>query len=329
LNLFRLRSFAKSAIEAFTKSETEMKIIFAGTPEFAVPALAALIDAGHEIVLVLTQPDRPAGRGMKLKASPVKELAQQHGLSIYQPETLKTVESQAPVAAVDADVMVVAAYGLILPQAVLDMPRQGCLNIHASLLPRWRGAAPIQRAILAGDAETGVTIMEVVLALDAGAMLKKGVVPITEHDTAQSLHDALAEMGGRLMVETLAELGATRPQPQEEALVTYAEKLRKDEAPLDWHSNAADLARQVRAFNPFPVAQATFQGEAWRVWMAYAVPDVAGVPGEVLDTSNGILVACGTGALRMTEVQRPGGKRLSARDFLAGNQLKPGDRFAA
>jgi len=306
-----------------------MKIIFAGTPEFAVPALAALIAAGHEIVLVLTQPDRPAGRGMKLKASPVKELAQQHGLPIYQPETLKTAESQAPIAAVEADVMVVAAYGLILPQAVLDMPRQGCLNIHASLLPRWRGAAPIQRAILAGDAETGVTIMEVVLALDAGAMLKKGVVPIAEHDTAQSLHDSLAEMGGRLMVDTLAELDTIQPQPQDEALVTYAEKLRKDEAPLDWHGNADDLARQVRAFNPFPVAQATFQGEAWRIWMAYAVAGVSGDSGEVLDISNGILVACGTGALRITEVQKPGGKRLSARDFLAGNQLKPGDRFVA
>lgn len=306
-----------------------MKIIFAGTPEFAVPALAALIAGGHEIVLVLTQPDRPAGRGMKLKASPVKELAQQHSLPIYQPETLKTPESQAPVAAVDADVMVVAAYGLILPQAVLDMPHRGCLNIHASLLPRWRGAAPIQRAILAGDAEIGVTIMEVVLALDAGAMLKKGVVPITERDTAQSLHDALAEMGGRLMVETLAELDTIQAQPQDAALVTYAEKLRKDEAPLDWHGNAEDLARQVRAFNPFPVAQATFQGEAWRVWMAYAVSDVSGTPGEVLDISNGLLIACGTGALRITEVQKPGGKRLPARDFLAGNPLKRGDRFAA
>lgn len=306
-----------------------MKIIFAGTPEFAVPALAALIAAGHEIVLVLTQPDRPAGRGMKLKASPVKELALQHGLPIYQPETLKTAESQAPVAAVEADVMVVAAYGLILPQAVLDMPRRGCLNIHASLLPRWRGAAPIQRAILAGDAETGVTIMEVVLALDAGAMLKKGVVPITERDTAQNLHDALAEMGGRLMVETLAELDTIQAQPQDEALVTYAEKLRKGEAPLDWHGKADDLARQVRAFNPFPVAQATFQGEPWRIWMAYAVPDVSGAPGEIVNTSDGILVACGAGALRITEVQKPGGKRLQARDFLAGNPLKPGDRFSA
>jgi methionyl-tRNA formyltransferase len=306
-----------------------MKVIFAGTPEFAVPALAALTAAGHEIVLVLTQPDRPAGRGMKLKASPVKELALQHGLQVYQPETLKTPESQAPLASVETDVMVVAAYGLILPQAVLDMPRQGCFNIHASLLPRWRGAAPIQRAILAGDVETGITIMEVVLALDAGAMLQKGVVPISDHDTAQSLHDALAVMGGQLMVQTLAELETIRAEPQDEALVTYAEKLRKDEAPLDWQRSAVELSRQVRAFNPFPVAQATLNDETWRIWMVYADPDATGAPGEILDISDGILVACGQGALRITELQKPGGKRLSARDFLAGNPLKPGARFAA
>jgi methionyl-tRNA formyltransferase len=306
-----------------------MKVIFAGTPEFAVPALAALIAAGHEIVLVLTQPDRPAGRGMKLKASPVKELALQHGLQVYQPETLKIPESQAPLASVEADVMVVAAYGLILPQAVLDMPRQGCFNIHASLLPRWRGAAPIQRAILAGDVETGITIMEVVLALDAGAMLKKGVVPISDHDTAQSLHDALAVMGGQLMGQTLTELETIRAEPQDEALVTYAEKLRKDEAPLEWQRSAVELSRQVRAFNPFPVAQATFNDETWRIWMAYADPGSTGAPGEILDISDGILVACGQGALRITELQKPGGKRLSARDFLAGNPLQPGARFAA
>jgi methionyl-tRNA formyltransferase len=306
-----------------------MKIIFAGTPEFAVPTLAALIEAGHEIVMVLTQPDRPAGRGMKLKASPVKELALQHNLPVYQPETLKTPESRAPLEGLDADVMVVAAYGLILPQVVLDLPRRGCYNVHASLLPRWRGAAPIQRSLLAGDAETGVTIMEVVLALDAGAMLKKGVVPITENDTAQSLHDALAAMGARLMVEVLAELDDIRPEPQDEALVTYAEKLRKDEAPLDWKRSAAELSRQVRAFNPFPVAQAKFNDEVWRIWMATAAAGTSGAPGEILDTSDGILVACGEDALRITELQKPGGKRLSARDFLAGNQLKRGDRFAA
>ena len=306
-----------------------MKIIFAGTPDFAVPTLAALIAAGHEIVMVLTQPDRPAGRGMKLKASPVKELALQHNLPVYQPETLKAPESREPLLALDADVMVVAAYGLILPQAVLDLPKRGCYNVHASLLPRWRGAAPIQRSLLAGDAETGVTIMEVVLALDAGAMLKKGAVRITENDTAQSLHDVLATMGGKLMVEALAELDSIRPEPQDETLVTYAEKLRKDEAPLDWKRSAMELSRQVRAFNPFPVAQATFQDEVWRIWMATASTGVRGVPGEILDTSDAILVACGEGALRITELQKPGGKRLSAREFLAGNQLKRGDRFVA
>ncbi|HQR50108.1 MAG TPA: methionyl-tRNA formyltransferase [Methylophilaceae bacterium] len=304
-----------------------MKLIFAGTPEFAVPALAALIEAGHEVVLVLTQPDRPAGRGMQLKASPVKALAQQHGIPVYQPESLKTTDSRAPLAIAGADAMVVAAYGLILPQAVLDLPHHGCLNIHASLLPRWRGAAPIQRAILAGDKETGVTIMQVVLALDAGAMLEKATLPITEHDTAQTLHDALAKLGGRLMVETLAELETLTPQPQDEALVTYAEKLRKDEAPLDWRKPADELVRQVRAFNPFPVAQTVFKDETWRIWMAYAVPASA-APGVVVDTSQGIVVGCGEGALRITELQKAGGKRLPARNFLAGNPVKPGERFA-
>jgi len=305
-----------------------MKVIFAGTPDFAVPALAALIDAGHEIVLVLTQPDRPAGRGMKLKASPVKALALQHGIPVYQPETLKTPESQAPVAAVAADVMIVAAYGLILPQSVLDMPHRGCLNIHASLLPRWRGAAPIQRAIQTGDAETGVTIMEVVLALDAGAMLKKGTIPITEDDTAQTLHDGLAELGGRLMVQALAELDQLVPEPQDARLVTYAEKLRKDEAPLDWHQPAAQLSRQVRAFNPFPAAQAVLEGEVWKVWFARAVPGT-GVPGEIVGLQNGIDVACGDGVLRIEELQKPGGRRLAWKEFLAGSPLKIGDRFKA
>ena len=305
-----------------------MKVIFAGTPDFAVPALAALIDAGHEIVLVLTQPDRPAGRGMKLKASPVKTLALQHGIPVYQPETLKTPESQAPVAAVAADVMIVAAYGLILPQTVLDMPHRGCLNIHASLLPRWRGAAPIQRAIQTGDAETGVTIMEVVLALDAGAMLKKGAIPITEDDTAQTLHDGLAELGGRLMVQALAELDQLVPEPQDARLVTYAEKLRKDEAPLDWHQPAAQLSRQVRAFNPFPAAQAVMEGEVWKVWFARAVPGT-GAPGEIVGLQNGIDVACGDGVLRIEELQKPGGRRLAWKEFLAGSSLKIGDRFKA
>ena len=305
-----------------------MKLIFAGTPEFAVPALAALIEAGHEIVMVLTQPDRPAGRGMKLKASPVKLLALEHGIPVYQPETLKTAESQAPIAAAGADVMIVAAYGLILPQAVLDMPRHGCLNIHASLLPRWRGAAPIQRAIQSGDGETGVTIMQVVLALDAGDMLKKGVLPITEGDTAQTLHDALAHLGGTLMVETLAGLDALSPAPQDAALVTYADKLRKDEAPLDWHASATQLSRQVRAFNPFPVAQATMQGDVWKIWFARALPG-KGTPGQIMALQNGIDVACGEGVLRIEELQKPGGRRLGWREFLAGTPLHVGDRFVA
>ena len=305
-----------------------MKVIYAGTPDFAVPALQALIEAGHEIVLVLTQPDRPAGRGMKLKASPVKELALQHGIPVYQPETLKTPESQAAVAAVPADVMIVAAYGLILPQVVLDMPRRGCLNIHASLLPRWRGAAPIQRAIQAADAETGVTIMQVVLALDAGAMLKKGAIPITENDTAQTLHDALAVLGGKLMVEVLAELDQLTPQPQDEALVTYAEKLRKDEAPLDWKQSAIQLSRQVRAFNPFPVAQAVMGDEAWKVWFARALPG-NGSPGEIVGLQGGIDVAGGDGVLRIEALQKPGGRQLGWKEFLAGTQLKLGDRFKA
>lgn len=308
-----------------------MKLVFAGTPDFAVPTLAALIEAGHEIVLVLTQPDRPAGRGMKLKPSPVKLLASVHGIPVYQPQSLKSDESQTVVAAVNADAMVVAAYGLILPQAVLDMPRHGCLNVHASLLPRWRGAAPIQRAILAGDQEVGVTIMQVVMALDAGPMLRKGSLPVSEHDTAQTMHDGLAKLGGRLMVEVLDELqrfGKVEAEPQDAALVTYAAKLEKSEAPLLWELSADALARQVRAFNPFPVAQAVFKGEVWRIWMAYAVagmPDVA--PGTVIGASEGLMVGCGEGALRITELQKSGGRRMSAQDFLAGSSLRAGDCF--
>lgn len=304
-----------------------MKLIFAGTPDFAVPTLAALIAAGHDIVLVLTQPDRPAGRGMKLKASPVKELALQHGLEVFQPETLKPAEVQERIAQAGADAMIVAAYGLIIPKAVLDMPRHGCYNVHASLLPRWRGAAPIQRALLADDGETGVTIMQVVPALDAGAMLKKGILPISLDETAQTLHDALANLGGKLMVEALAELDRLVPEPQDEALVTYAAKLQKSEAPLDWSRPAADLSRQVRAFNPFPVAQASMHGEPWRIWFARALPRAGGSPGEIISTDKGILVACGDGTLCIEELQRPGGKRLGWKEFLSGNPLQVGEHF--
>ncbi len=307
-----------------------MKIIFAGTPEFAAPALAALIAAGHQIVMVLTQPDRPAGRGMKLKPSPVKVLAEQHGLTVFQPETLKDLDVQAQIAASNADVMIVAAYGLIIPTVTLNAPRYGCYNIHASLLPRWRGAAPIHRALLAGDAETGVTIMEVVPALDAGAMVSCGIVPITELDTTQTLHDALSVIGAKLMVAamaTLAETGVLVATAQDETLVTYAHKLEKAEAAIDWQKSAVEISRQVRAFNPFPVAQSKLKGEVCRIWMANAQTGQANT-GEIVSVHDGVLVGCGNGLLHITELQAPGGKRLSAQAFVQGHNLQIGDKFS-
>lgn len=307
-----------------------MKIIFAGTPEFAVPALATLIEAGHQIVMVLTQPDRPAGRGMKLKASPVKVLAEQHGLYVFQPETLKDAAVQTQIESVRADVMIVAAYGLIIPTVVLNMPKFGCYNIHASLLPRWRGAAPIHRSLLVGDVETGVTIMEVVPALDAGAMVSKGSVPITENDTTQTLHDALSKTGADLMVQAMAELeenGSLPATPQDESLVTYAHKLEKSEAAINWQKSAVEVSRQVRAFNPFPVAQGTLKGEVCRIWMATAKEGKAKV-GEIVSIHDGVTVGCGVGLLHITELQAPGGKRLNAQAFVQGHNLQIGDFFS-
>ncbi|MGV3582795.1 MAG: methionyl-tRNA formyltransferase [Methylophilus sp.] len=307
-----------------------MKIIFAGTPEFAVPALAALIKAGHEIVMVLTQPDRPAGRGMQLRASPVKQLALQHQLKVYQPESLKPEDVQANIAAMKCDVMIVAAYGLIIPTAVLNMPKMGCYNIHGSLLPRWRGAAPIHRAILAGDTETGVTIMEVVPKLDAGAMVSKGRVPILESDTTQSLHDALSEMGAVLMAEAmqiLQETGHLKAEQQNEALVTYAHKVEKSESVLDWQKSAVELSRQVRAFNPFPVATAKFRGETCRIWFATATIGSA-MLGEIKELGATIQVGCGDGVLEISELQMPGGKRQTAQQFIQGHHVKMGEFFS-
>ena len=308
-----------------------LKIIFAGTPDFAVPALAALIEVGHDVALVLTQPDRPSGRGMKLKFSPVKELALQHQIEVFQPETLKDLDAQSYIEAVKADVMIVAAYGLIIPTNVLQMPRLGCYNIHASLLPRWRGAAPIHRSLLAGDAETGVTIMEVVPALDAGAMILKDVLTIGARDTSQSLHDELAKIGADLMVvamKQLAEKGSLPATPQDESLVTYAAKLQKSEASIDWSQSADLISRQVRAFNPFPVAHAMLGGEVCRIWMATAVGSAVNeTPGKVLDVGAAIQVACGEGVLSIEELQSPGGKRLKARDFVTGHGLKVGQYF--
>ena len=308
-----------------------LKIIFAGTPDFAVPALAALIDAGHDVRLVLTQPDRPSGRGMKLKASPVKELALQHKIEVFQPETLKDLDAQARIEAAKADVMIVAAYGLIIPTNVLQMPRLGCYNIHASLLPRWRGAAPIHRSLIAGDAETGVTIMEVVPALDAGAMVSKGILPIGERDTSQSLHDELAKMGANLMVDAMKQLAETASlpaTPQDESLVTYAAKLQKSEASIDWTQTADLISRQVRAFNPFPVAHAILNGEVCRIWMAVTEATSSNQrPGAILSLGDSIQVACGDGVLSIEELQLPGGKRLKAKDFVAGHGLKIGQHF--
>lgn len=317
-----------------------MKIIFAGTPDFAVPALAALIQAGHELALVLTQPDRPAGRGMQLRASPVKQLALQHNLNVFQPESLKPQEVQEKIATVHADVMIVAAYGLIIPTTVLNMPSKGCYNIHASLLPRWRGAAPIHRSILAGDVETGVTIMEVVPALDAGNMVSKGVLPIGETDTTQTLHDALSNIGADLMVQAMAELSKQNKlpsTPQDESLVTYAHKLDKSECPIDWQKSAIEISRQVRAFNPFPVATAQFRGETVKIWFAtehknhtFNVQNT--VRGEIVALEGSIHAACGDGGLMSVlsihELQMPGGKRQTAQQFIQGQHVKLGECFS-
>lgn len=316
-----------------------MRIIFAGTPPFAAAALNALADAGHDIVLVLTQPDRPAGRGMKLTPSAVKQAALARGLPLYQPASLKTPEAQAELCAADADVMVVAAYGLILPPAVLDLPRLGCLNIHASLLPRWRGAAPIQRAILAGDLDTGITIMQMDAGLDTGAMLSKTVVPIRETDTAASLHDTLAAAGASAIVAALANYPALVPQVQDDTQATYAAKLGKEEARLDWNQPADALALAVRAYNPAPGAWTLLDGVPLKIWSAQAVagPDaikdadpLRAEPGEVLlAEGDRLVVACGSGTLALQEIQPAGGKRMAAAAFLAGRPLLAGTRFGA
>ncbi|MCX7205397.1 MAG: methionyl-tRNA formyltransferase [Proteobacteria bacterium] len=303
-----------------------MKIIFAGTPDFAACALQALIDAGHEIALVLTQPDRPAGRGMKLNASAVKILAEKHGISVYQPEKLRTAEQQAPLAAIDADVMIVAAYGLILPQVVLDLPKLGCLNIHGSLLPRWRGAAPIHRAILAGDTATGITIMQMDAGLDTGDMLSIHPMPIEARDTTASLHDKLAAEGASAIVAALVDLPKLQQtrQVQPELGVTYADKLRREESQIDWQKSAIELDQMIRAFNPFPSAQTLLNGQALKIWQA-SPSEENGPAGTVLAADkDGLLVACGSGSLRITELQKAGSKRVAIAAFLAGNELELG-----
>jgi methionyl-tRNA formyltransferase len=318
-----------------------MRVAFAGTPEFARVALERLQAAGFTIPLVLTQPDRPAGRGMQLQASPVKQFALAHGLSVAQPRGLRldgkyaddAAAARQALQAAAPDVLVVAAYGLILPAWVLDLPRLGCLNIHASLLPRWRGAAPIHRAIEAGDTETGVTIMQMDAGLDTGDMLLAERVPITADTTTASLHDTLAALGGRLVVEALelAACGGLRPVAQPADGVTYASKIDKAEAALDWTRPAELLARRLRAFDPFPGGATTLAGAPLKVWRAQPLADAApagAAPGTVLAaTPAGIDVACGQGVLRLLELQRPGGKRLPAADFLRGQALAAGQRL--
>lgn len=308
-----------------------MKIIFAGTPHFAAAALEALLAQQFAVAAVLTQPDRPAGRGMQLTPSPVKQLALAHGLPVLQPASLKSAEVQHTLAEYAADAMVVAAYGLILPPAVLELPRLGCLNIHASLLPRWRGAAPIQRAMLAGDKETGISIMQMDAGLDTGDVLLKKSCPITEHDTAQTLHDKLAALGAESIVEALHLLEQNRlvRVAQDNAQATYAAKLSKAEAQIDWASDAAQIARAVRAYNPFPVATASFNDTPIKIWQASVRDDLAGKPGTVLSVEKtGIIVACGQGALCLEVLQRPNAKALPAAQFVQGFALHPGDRFS-
>ena len=311
-----------------------MKIIFAGTPEFAAVALRALCDAGFEIALVLTQPDRPAGRGMQLHASAVKQVALEHHLPLAQPQSLRLdgkypAEAQAALALLQAtphDVMVVAAYGLILPPAVLAIAPHGCINIHASLLPRWRGAAPIHRAIEAGDAQSGVTIMQMEAGLDTGPMLAVQSLPIDPQDNTGTLHDKLAVLGADILLKTLREIeqGSVHPTPQPEQGVTYASKISKEEAALDFSLPAQTLARKIRAFNPFPGAHASVEGALIKLWQAEALPQSStALPGEVLAATpqQGVLVACGEGVLRLTELQKAGGKRLPAVEFIKGLDL--------
>ena len=324
-------------------TQPSLRVIFAGTPEFAAVALARIHAAGHVVPLVLTQPDRPAGRGMKLQASAVKQWAVQHTLPVVQPRSLRldgkypeeAKQAQTAIAEANADVMVVAAYGLILPQWVLDAPRLGCLNIHASLLPRWRGAAPIHRAIEAGDTHTGVVIMQMDAGLDTGDMLLRDEVRIDEHATTATLHDTLADMGGALIVQALqdAQRGLLKPEKQPQVGVTYAHKIEKAEAAIDWRMSAQAIDRRVRAFNPFPGATAQMGDEVIKLWRTEVLPasstDQTTAPGTVLSANEqGVQVRCGDGVLCLTELQRAGGKRLKAADFLHGFALARGQQFA-
>lgn len=311
------------------KPSAPLRVLFAGTPDFAVPALRALIDAGHAPLAVFTQPDRPAGRGRKLQASPVKVCALEHGLTVRQPETLRDPAAWSELEDFRPDLMIVTAYGQILPQEVLDIPRLGCWNIHASLLPRWRGAAPIQRALLAGDHETGICIMHMEAGLDTGPVYLRRQLPIAGDDTGGSLHDQLAELGADALmtcIDQLLEGTLPKPEPQDDAQATYARKLDKAEAQIDWTRPAEELERLVRAFNPWPVAWCELEGERVRVWSAAMIGQgrALGPPGRVLAADDaGIDICAVSGGLRLLEVQRPGGRRLPVAEFLRARPVRP------
>ncbi|HEY5928907.1 MAG TPA: methionyl-tRNA formyltransferase [Burkholderiales bacterium] len=308
-----------------------MRIVFAGTPVFAAASLRAVADAGHDIPLVLTRPDRPAGRGMKLAASEVKQLALERGLPVFQPATLKDPQAQQRIREAGADAMIVAAYGLILPIPVLELFPYGCINIHASILPRWRGAAPIQRALLAGDAETGVSIMRMEAGLDTGPVYLVRSLEIAAGETAGSLHDKLAALGADTIVAALTDIasGKLTAQQQPEEGVTYAAKIAKEEAALSWVADAIELERKIRAYNPFPGASTTLRGEPLKIWRA-RLAEGNGNPGHILDAGpDRIVVACGRGALQLEELQRAGGKRMGAATFLHGSALAAGERLGA
>ena len=312
-----------------------LNVIFAGTPDFAASSLQALIDSEHNVVAVYTQPDRQSGRGKKITMSPVKELALKHHIAVEQPVNFKADDDIATLDSYQADLMVVVAYGLLLPQAVLDTPKLGCINVHGSLLPRWRGAAPIQRAIQAGDRESGITIMQMEAGLDTGPMISKAVTPITDIDTGSTLHDKLAQQGAELLVNTMTNIAneGISAQAQDDSLATYAHKLSKQEAYIDWSQDAVIIERQTRAFNSWPVAQSELQGKVIRIWQANLnKTSVESEPGTIMQADkNGILVSCGQGQLLLTELQLPGSRRMSIKDLLNApkNQdlLAKGEQF--
>ena len=308
-----------------------MRIGFAGTPGFAAAMLKAIVDAGRPVVIALAQPDRPRGRGMAIEAGPVATLARAERIELFQPSALKTAEARAPVIAVPLDVLVVAAYGLILPPQILAWPVHGCINVHASLLPRWRGAAPIERALLAGDEQTGVSIMQMDADLDTGPVIARYPLPIAARDTAGALREKLVRVGAKAIVETLARLereGRLEATPQSDAEATYAPKIDGREAVIDWRTNAHGIDRTVRAFNPAPGASTTLEGELIKIWEAESGPARFGAPGTIVRAdAKGIVVACGEGALLVRELQRASGKRMSAAAFLAGHPLAGDARF--